>query len=60
MNTVETLNQAIIFATQRHAGQVRKGTDIPYIVHPLETMLILSNMQADLDLQIAGLLHDTV
>ncbi len=60
MNTVETLNQAIIFATQRHAGQVRKGTDIPYIVHPLETMLILSNMQADLNLQIAGLLHDTV
>ena len=59
-NTVEDLNRAIIFATERHAGQVRKGTDTPYIVHPLETMLILSNMQADLNVQIAGLLHDTV
>ena len=60
MNTVEQLNQAIIFATERHAGQVRKGTDIPYIVHPLETMLILSHMHADINLQIAGLLHDLV
>ena len=59
-NTVEDLNRAIIFATERHAGQARKGTDTPYIVHPLETMLILSNMQADLNVQIAGLLHDTV
>lgn len=54
------LDQAIIFATQRHAGQLRKGTALPYILHPLETMQILSNMQADMDLQIAGLLHDTI
>lgn len=54
------LDQAIIFATQRHAGQLRKGTALPYILHPLETMQILSNMQADIDLQIAGLLHDTI
>ena len=59
-NTAADLNHAIIFATERHAGQVRKGTDIPYIVHPLETMLILSNMRADLNVQIAGLLHDVV
>lgn len=54
------LNQAIIFATERHAGQLRKGTTLPYILHPLETMQILSNMQADINLQIAGLLHDTI
>ena len=59
-NTAVDLNRAIIFATERHAGQVRKGTDTPYIVHPLETMLILSNMHADLNVQIAGLLHDVV
>lgn len=59
-NTVTDLNRAIIFATERHAGQVRKGTDTPYIVHPLETMLILSNMQADINVQIAGLLHDVL
>ena len=54
------LNQAILFATERHAGQLRKGTVLPYILHPLETMQILSNMQADINLQIAGLLHDTI
>lgn len=59
-NTVEQLNQAIVFATERHAGQVRKGSDSPYIVHPLETMLILSNLHTDINVQIAGLLHDLV
>mgnify|MGYP001064948096 CR=1 FL=1 len=54
------LDQAILFATERHAGQLRKGTALPYILHPLETMQILSNMQADINLQIAGLLHDTI
>ena len=42
------LNQAIIFATERHAGQLRKGTALPYILHPLETLQILSEMQADM------------
>ena len=54
------LNQAIIFATERHAGQLRKGTALPYILHPLETLQILSEMQADMDLQIAGVLHDVL
>ena len=26
------IQKAIIFATQKHEGQKRKGTDIPYIV----------------------------
>ena len=54
------LNQAIYFATERHAGQLRKGTATPYIVHPMETMTILASMKADTDLLIAGVLHDTV
>ncbi|MDD5949943.1 MAG: phosphohydrolase, partial [Lachnospiraceae bacterium] len=29
------LNEAIIFATKAHAGQVRKATRIPYILHPM-------------------------
>lgn len=53
------LNQAIYFAAERHAGQVRKGTTIPYIVHPMEVMTILEAMKADPDLLIAGVLHDT-
>lgn len=54
------LEEAICFATKRHAGQVRKGSDIPYITHPLETMNILNAMKADTELLIAGVLHDTV
>ena len=54
------LEKAIHFATNKHAGQLRKGTTTPYIVHPLETMNILRSMNADTNLLIAGLLHDTV
>ena len=56
----ELLNKAIRFATERHAGGVRKGTDRPYIGHPLEVMNILNRMEADNNLMMAGLLHDTV
>ena len=41
------LNEAIIFAVEKHAGQVRKGTNLPYIVHPLEVMTILGAMHVD-------------
>ncbi len=54
------LNQAIYFATERHAGQCRKGTNLPYIVHPMESMALLASMNADTELLIAGVLHDTV
>lgn len=54
------LEKAIHFSTTKHAGQLRKGTTVPYIVHPLETMNILRSMNADTNLLIAGLLHDTV
>ena len=54
------LEKAIHFSTTKHAGQLRKGTTVPYIVHPLETMNILRTMNADTNLLIAGLLHDTV
>ena len=56
----QLLEQAVCFAAQCHAGQLRKGTDIPYIVHPLEVMTILMRMRTDTDLLIAGLLHDTL
>lgn len=47
--TENRLEQAIQFASKKHAGQVRKGTNIPYIVHPLEVMTILIRMKADED-----------
>ncbi len=54
------LNKAILFAVDKHAGQVRKGTDLPYIVHPLEVMTILGAMHVDTEVMAAGVLHDTV
>ena len=43
----ERLNAAIRFAVNHHAGQLRKGTTHPYIVHPMEVMSILMRMDAD-------------
>lgn len=54
------LHDAIHFATEKHEGQCRKGTMIPYIVHPMETMQILHSMNAGVELMMAGVLHDTL
>lgn len=54
------LDKAVEFATERHSGQVRKGTALPYIVHPIEVMHILYRMGADENVMIAGVLHDTI
>lgn len=54
------LNEAILYAAEQHSGQLRKGTDLPYIVHPTEVLNILTRMNAHEDLLIAGVLHDVV
>ena len=54
------LEWAIEFASARHMGQVRKGTTLPYIVHPIEVMHLHYRMGADENLLIAGVLHDTL
>lgn len=54
------IHQAIIFAAKAHEGQVRKGTDIPYIVHPMEVMQILTENGCDEIVILAGILHDTL
>jgi (p)ppGpp synthase/HD superfamily hydrolase len=51
---------ALAFAARAHRTQVRKGTDVPYIIHPVEVAIILGRHGFDEDVQIAGLLHDTV
>jgi (p)ppGpp synthase/HD superfamily hydrolase len=51
---------ALVFAARAHREQVRKGSDIPYIIHPVQVSLILLRHGFDEDLAIAGLLHDTV
>ena len=54
------LNKAIQFAANAHAGQLRKGTRLPYILHPMEAAVIVSSMTQDLELISAALLHDTI
>jgi (p)ppGpp synthase/HD superfamily hydrolase len=54
------IHEAIIFATRKHAGQVRKGTDIPYISHPMEVMQILTENDLPENVIVAGILHDTL
>lgn len=54
------LEKAIAFAMDAHMGASRKGTNRPYILHPLETLQILASMNADTNLMIAGVLHDTL
>lgn len=54
------IHNAILLAAQAHQGQFRKGTQIDYLVHPMEVLEILSSMDADTNLLIAGILHDTV
>lgn len=54
------VNKAIIFATNAHAGQFRKATKTPYILHPLECGVIVSQMTNDEEMIAAAFLHDTV
>ncbi len=57
---MNAIQEAIIFATIKHQNQKRKGTEIPYIVHPMEVMQILSSMNCFEDVIVAGILHDTL
>ena len=52
--------KAITYATLKHEGQKRKGTNIPYIVHPMEVMQILTELQCTESVIVAGILHDTL
>jgi (p)ppGpp synthase/HD superfamily hydrolase len=54
----EKIFQAIEFATFHHRGQIRKGTSIPYIVHPLGVLEMVARYGGSLEMQIAGLFHD--
>ena len=54
------LDEAIVFATEKHMGQVRKRENSPYILHPLEAAAIASDLTKDEDIIVAAVLHDTV
>ncbi|NIO09688.1 MAG: HD domain-containing protein [Deltaproteobacteria bacterium] len=52
--------QAVEFAAKAHSGQFRKGTRVPYLIHPLGVARILIESGSSEDVVLAGLLHDTV
>ena len=60
--TIDTqiVDRALRLAVEGHEGTVRKGTNVPYIVHPMEAMIIVSTMTDDQELMAAALLHDAV
>ncbi len=56
----QRLAQALALALRAHEGQVRKGTRIPYIAHPLGVVSIALDLGATEDQAIAALLHDVL
>ncbi len=54
------LFKSIEFAARAHSGQFRKGSRVPYIVHPLRVAEILIQHGLPDQVVIAGILHDTV
>lgn len=56
----ERLDQALAYARRAHGEQVRKGTRIPYIAHPMAVAALVLRHGGDEDQAIAALLHDVV
>ena len=52
--------RAVDYARIAHAGQTRKGTDIPYLTHLLSVASLVIEFGGSEDQAIAGLLHDTL
>lgn len=59
-NEFVALARALEFAARAHEGDTRKGTDIPYIVHPIEASIVTMGISDDVEVSIAALLHDVV
>ncbi len=57
---MEKISKAIIFATEAHKNQYRKGTKTPYVLHVLEVGAILGAMTDDEEVIAAGILHDVL
>ncbi len=54
------INKAMIFAANKHDGQLRKIVNTSYILHPAEVGAIIASITDDEDIIAAGILHDTI
>jgi (p)ppGpp synthase/HD superfamily hydrolase len=52
--------RAFLFAAEKHAGQARKASTIPYIAHLMGVASLVLEAGGDENLAIAALLHDVV
>src|ERR1700680_358105 len=52
--------RAFLLAAQKHSGQTRKTSTIPYIAHLMGVASLVLEAGGDEDLAIAALLHDVV
>jgi (p)ppGpp synthase/HD superfamily hydrolase len=60
MNLSPRFEAALVMAVQLHSGQLRKGTNVPYVSHLLAvTSLVLENGGTE-DQAISAVLHDAV
>lgn len=57
---MQLLTKAIAYASKKHERQKRKGTNIPYIAHPLEALSIAATITNDEKVLAAAVLHDVV
>ncbi|MGG3564348.1 HD domain-containing protein [Neobacillus rhizosphaerae] len=57
---MDVIEKALKTAAKSHEKQYRKGTDIPYITHPVAVGMILMTAGYSEELVAAGILHDTV
>ena len=60
MNLTKRFDEALVFASQVHNDQLRKGTKIPYIAHLLSVTALVLEHGGSEDEAIAALLHDAV
>ncbi len=56
--SAQRFGKALAYAAEKHAGQKRKGTRIPYISHPLAVASLVLEAGGGEDEVIAALLHD--
>lgn len=60
LNTISSMEDAYLYAVEKHFGQKRKFSDTPYIRHPEVVACITATYTEDKEMLQAALLHDTV
>src|SRR5712675_2578397 len=56
----DVINHALAFAAKHHDRQVRKGTRLPYLTHPANVAVILTQYDQDEQTIVSGILHDVI